>query len=324
MNSTIFTKPTELVLSSIAYFTNQTNSNFNFLNNINSMTRCLEEDGSSGWCTVSYIIGWIYFASWSVSFYGQIYENYKNKHIRGLNLDYQILNLTGFLGYSIYNVWAYVDSNIGVNGVSIQDVLFALHAFAATIITISQCFYYRDAQDKNQQITQTAISITVCIWYGFFLIILIERILNLYDPYNHAGRSFAFNSVIYLGFMKAFISLIKYMPQVKKNYDRKSTEGWSIFNIIFDFTGGSFSLIQNLIDTIYKCGTVIKKDENFLLNIVKYCVSIIAMFFDIIFLIQHYILYRKKPEDVIIERLINDKNEIESPGDYNQFHNIKD
>lgn len=25
------------------------------------------------------IVGWIYFSAWSISFYGQIYENFKNK-----------------------------------------------------------------------------------------------------------------------------------------------------------------------------------------------------------------------------------------------------
>ena len=28
------------------------------------------------------------------------------------------------------------------------------------------------------------------------------------------------------------------------NYRRKSTEGWSIGNVLLDFTGGSFSLLQ--------------------------------------------------------------------------------
>jgi cystinosin len=28
------------------------------------------------------------------------------------------------------------------------------------------------------------------------------------------------------------------------NYKRKSTAGWSIVNVLLDFTGGSFSLLQ--------------------------------------------------------------------------------
>lgn len=281
-------------------YTNQTNQIFN--DNI-----CLlsEEKVTGGWCIVSKVIGWIYFAVWSSSFYGQVYENFKNKHVKGLSFDFQFYNLTGFLGYSIYNIWAYINPKIGANGVELNDVLFATHAMAITLVTCTQIYIYYDKTDPNQKISNVAISIVVCIWWGFFIVIFIEQILGMYDPYDHAGKSFAFNSIIYLGFMKAFISLIKYMPQVKLNFDRKSTVGWSIFNIIMDFSGGAFSLIQNLIDTITKCGTVISHNETYLLNIVKYAISILSIFFDIIFMIQHWVIYRKSPEEEKLDRLIN-------------------
>ena len=32
--------------------------------------------------------------------------------------------------------------------------------------------------------------------------------------------------------------------QAYMNYKRKSTEGWSIGNVLLDFTGGSFSMVQ--------------------------------------------------------------------------------
>ncbi len=34
------------------------------------------------------------------------------------------------------------------------------------------------------------------------------------------------------------------LSQALMNYRRKSTEGWSIGNVLLDFTGGSFSLLQ--------------------------------------------------------------------------------
>lgn len=46
------------------------------------------------------------------------------------------------------------------------------------------------------------------------------------------------------GYMKAWISFIKYMPQVYLNWKRKSTVGWSLANVLLDFTGGSFSFAQ--------------------------------------------------------------------------------
>lgn len=47
-----------------------------------------------------------------------------------------------------------------------------------------------------------------------------------------------------MGDFKLTITLIKYLPQMYWNYVRKSTEGWSIFNVIMDFTGGVFSFLQ--------------------------------------------------------------------------------
>ena len=52
------------------------------------------------------------------------------------------------------------------------------------------------------------------------------------------------------------------------------------------------------------------------LNIAKYALSFISMFFDIIFMVQHYILYRnsnsdlgpKKISEDTVERLINSSN----------------
>ena len=77
------------------------------------------------------VIGWIYFAAWSVSFYPQVYENYRRKRyektnsfllnntqitnhylkhfsisfcsVVGLNFDFLSLNVVGFTLYSLYN-----------------------------------------------------------------------------------------------------------------------------------------------------------------------------------------------------------------------------
>ena len=45
------------------------------------------------------------------------------------------------------------------------------------------------------------------------------------------------------GYCKAAITFIKYVPQVFLNWKRKSTVGWSLENVLLDFTGGMFSMI---------------------------------------------------------------------------------
>ena len=56
---------------------------------------------------ISDIVGWIYFLAWSVSFYPQIYWNYRRKSVVGLSFDFLSLNLLGFLMYSLFNCGLY-------------------------------------------------------------------------------------------------------------------------------------------------------------------------------------------------------------------------
>ncbi|EIE79805.1 hypothetical protein RO3G_04510 [Rhizopus delemar RA 99-880] len=42
--------------------------------------------------------------------------------------------------------------------------------------------------------------------------------------------------------------LIKYIPQAWINFKRQSTIGWSIHNILLDFTGGALSIVQLVFD----------------------------------------------------------------------------
>ena len=257
---------------------------------------------------LSQTLGWIYFFAWSFSFYGQVIENYRRKSVRGLSFDFELYNFLGFTGYSIYTIWGYLDENIGTGQVEIQDIIFALHAWVLTIVTIIQIFIYYDRDDSDQKVSSTCITITICLVWGVLQIILIERILGLYDPHLPPGRTFIFNSVIYLGWCKVFISLIKYIPQVISNYNRKSTEGWSIANIILDFTGGSFSFAQNIVDVLRKSFNLDKPGQSASLNIAKFALSFISIFFDIIFCIQHYCLYAKpkSEEEKKYQHLIND------------------
>jgi len=48
-------------------------------------------------------------------------------------------------------------------------------------------------------------------------------------------------------YVKLVITLVKYAPQAYMNYRRKSTLGWSIGNVLLDFTGGAFSILQMVV-----------------------------------------------------------------------------
>jgi uncharacterized protein with PQ loop repeat len=66
------------------------------------------------------IVGWIYFAAWSISFYPQIILNFRRRSVIGLNFDFLALNILGHSCYSVFNLSLYISS-------SIQQQYYARH-----------------------------------------------------------------------------------------------------------------------------------------------------------------------------------------------------
>lgn len=237
---------------------------------------------------ISAVVGWIYFLAWSVSFYPQIYINYKRKSVVGLNFDYLSLNVVGFLMYALFNCGLYWIPEIedeyfnrypkGLNPVQINDIFFSLHAVFATIVTIGQCFIY---EIGNQRVSTTARVI-----HGIFAVfILISLILS----FVHTIHWLEF--LYYCSYVKLSITLIKYVPQAYYNYRRKSTVGWSIGNIFLDFTGGVLSMLQMILNAYnYDDWESIFGDPT------KFGLGFFSVAFDIFFIIQHYFLYRNRTE----------------------------
>lgn len=71
------------------------------------------------------------------------------------------------------------------------------------------------------------------------------------------------------------------------NFLRKSTIGWSMANVMLDFTGGMLSLLQLFID-----GASTHNWSGVIGNPVKFGLGFISMGFDIIFMVQHFVVYR--------------------------------
>ena len=77
------------------------------------------------------------------------------------------------------------------------------------------------------------------------------------------------------------------------NFRRKSTKGWSICNILLDFTGGLFSFLQMWMEH--------HNGKHLQINPVKLILSIMCMVYDLVFIVQHYFLYPEAKEVALIE-----------------------
>ena len=96
-----------------------------------------------------------------------------------------------------------------------------------------------------------------------------------------------------ISYVKLIVTVVKYMPQVHVNYVRKSTVGWSIGQILLDFAGGVLSITQLIIDSS------LQADWSGLTgNPVKFGLGNVSIIFDIIFMTQHYILYRTPQKSI--------------------------
>ncbi|KAM5179775.1 cystinosin [Mantella aurantiaca] len=231
------------------------------------------------------IIGWIYFLAWSISFYPQVFENWRRKSVVGLSFDFLALNLTGFISYSVFNVglfWIpYIREEFlqvypnGVIPVDANDVFFSLHAVLLTLITIIQCCIYERGEQK---VSKVSIGLLIIAWLFAFSMLFVTV----------AGRITWLQFLFCFSYIKLAITLMKYFPQAYMNFHRKSTAGWSIGNVLLDFTGGSFSILQMFLQSY-------NNDEWKLIfgDPTKFGLGLFSIIFDIVFITQHYCFYRK-------------------------------
>lgn len=104
--------------------------------------------------------------------------------------------------------------------------------------------------------------------------------------------SLTFLHIYALGYVKLITVVVKYIPQAWVNYKRKSTTGWSIYPMLLDFAGGWLSLAQLIIDSALQADWT-----GITANPVKFGLGNITIVFDIIFILQHYVLYRHPAKD---------------------------
>ncbi|KAL1917645.1 uncharacterized protein VTP21DRAFT_4038 [Calcarisporiella thermophila] len=240
---------------------------------------------ATAWEIISQVIGWIYFLAWTISFYPQLILNFRRKSVSGLSLDFLWLNLWGFSFYTVYNAAFYwnpviqaqyrAQHNGNNNTVAPNDVFFPLHAVAITLLTILQTFIYKRAPGQRVSwIAYTYIAVTAIGFLVYVGLAATEKVEWI-------------NVLYYMSYVKLVVSFLKYCPQLYLNFVRRSTVGWSIVNILLDFTGGLLSILQLVIDC------AVSGDWSGIQgNPAKLGLGLLSIFFDILFLLQHYVFYR--------------------------------
>jgi cystinosin len=246
------------------------------------------------WDKVSSVIGWWYFTAWSVSFFPQLYLNWRRKSVVGQSFDYVSMNILGYTCYTIYTCAFFFDDAVkreynakfhSSNNVAINDVGFAIYALIGCLINGWQILSY----DRGGQVTSRWAKAFIAVCSAILLLWVLLLVVGVHSEYvfSHLGLLYGMSIV------KLLVTLIKYLPQIYLNFKRRSTVGWNIWNVLLDFTGGFLSVTQELLDA----GTTGHWDS-IAGNLVKFLLGSFSMVYDIIFMVQHYGLYKHNNDKI--------------------------
>jgi cystinosin len=160
-----------------------------------------------------------------------------------------------------------------------NDIAFALFGLVCCLLTALQCCLY---ERGSQTVAKWARCVIVLIitWISLGAVLTATKAVQ---PYIYVRT---------LGYVKVFISCIKYAPQAYMNYCRKATTGWSIGNVLLDFTGGILSIMQMIVDALRivpNAATTL--DGSDFANVPKMLLGLESIVFDVLFILQHYLFY---------------------------------
>ena len=166
--------------------------------------------------------------------------------------------------------------------VEVNDLLFVTHAVVITCVIIYQCYLYKL---KSHNLNRWHLALVVIFW----ILLIYNLILSAAGilPFVNKSTSYRYSVIEYLGYVKVCISFVKYCPQAYMNWSRQSTVGWSVGNVLLDLTGGLLAFGQQGLEAYRKNDT-----SEFTSNIAKLLLSCESVAFDLLFIVQHYILYR--------------------------------
>ncbi|XP_011651580.1 cystinosin homolog isoform X1 [Cucumis sativus] len=295
----------------------------------------------SSWNSISMeilygVLGWISILCWALASYPQVILNFRRKSVVGLSFDYLILNFTKQSSYLIYNATLFFSTTVQKQyfdkygydqmiPVALSDVFFPFHSIILILVVSVQIVFF---DRGSQKVSKASIAILVAVWFFagacFFMALPTHSWLWLVSIFNS---------------IQVFMTFIKYSPQAFLNFTRKSTVGFSIGNIVLDFSGGVATLAQMSVQSVDQ-GQILKASwgmrcvqfgeifwkrgiiefvkiwqgnlrmfhplcrswVNFLGNIGKPLLALVSIAFDLIFFYQHFVLYHIKASRVSFQR----------------------
>ncbi|SSD60591.1 uncharacterized protein SCODWIG_02352 [Saccharomycodes ludwigii] len=190
--------------------------------------------------------------------------------------------------------------------VTLFDIFYSIHGFILNLILLSQImnlwpwkFHTGSAtaiKGNKQRLNPSYYKLLkICVLIWILITLIYKNTANDSSYITFIKLDLAqYCNILIMG--KILMTLIKYIPQIKHNYQRKSMIGFSKITILLDMLGGITSLLQLFLLSLEKV-----KDSSIMavlgLNFGKIGISLITITFNSIFLLQ---FMRYKGNDVLI------------------------
>lgn len=248
----------------------------------------------SPWREISNVTGWIYFVSWSAALYPAPVMTWVRGTADGLSIESRLITLLGYAAYSTYNGMLLYNASTRAEYMRVQgsppevrtnDLLYALHGAALSLIVLGEMFYF-SKRESTLALGATgwhrlAILIFACMLV-FVLILVGLVVTSSITLLRFAGL---------LANVELASNTVKYIPQLLLNYERKRTLG--VFTVALRFQGALLSVVQMFID----CYAAQPTDWSGVIgDPVKFSLGFSSLFFDIIFFMQHYYFYANQAD----------------------------
>lgn len=226
--------------------------------------------------------------------------NYNLKSSDGLSVDFLYLNNIGYIALVasmsllLYNEQVrqlYFEHHNYYPLLTNIDLIYSSHGLLMNFVTITQLYFW-GFKKRSTHIKRTTkliiagVSSTIILLYFCVGTNALHQIHEGYKDYSFTILDLA----IFLSYVKIFMSIIKYIPQLSHNYKRKSVVGFSILTIFLDLTGGILSILQLFIDAYIMTGSL--SFDILLNNSGKLGLSFVTLFFDACFIYQ-WVIYEK-------------------------------
>ncbi|KAI9824489.1 MAG: hypothetical protein M1826_007352 [Phylliscum demangeonii] len=239
------------------------------------------------------------FLCWSASFYPQPVLNWRRRSTTGTNIDFPTINILGFVCYAVSNLaflyspliraqYAARNSRAPQPTVRVNDLVFALHAVVLSLVIYSQFWCWGFKRERGARLSWPVAAIFAASAGGVAAVTTVVYGRGIDG--GRDARGWAWLDVVYaIGYVKLLVTVVKYVPQVHTNHRRRSTHGWSIHQILLDLAGGLLSTLQLVLDAARQGDWAAVTA-----NPVKLGLGYVSVVFDVIFMLQHYVLYRDR------------------------------